>query len=277
MGVVAAVGEGVDEVAVGDAVCFVGGAFAEYAGHCRRRRNRCRCLLWTGQQSPPPLPPHHHLRYSVVKAQGLWIVPEAAPEYVGLRISALTSCAMLEETGKLRKGETVLITAAAGGAGHFAVQLAKLAGCTVIGTCSSAEKAAVLRELGCDHIINHRTQDVAAELLKIAPEGLDVVLEGVGGQMLKTALGSLGPKGRLLQVGYISEYPHNKNREAEAAHHGEDTASLFWKAETIHRADQVHWLRLDLFTNRAGTSLHHTAQYPLTHRPPLRMNYHPRR
>lgn len=167
---------------------------------------------------------------------------------------------MLEETGKLRKGETVLITAAAGGAGHFAVQLAKLAGCTVIGTCSSAEKAAVLRELGCDHIINHRTQDVAAELLKIAPEGLDVVLEGVGGQMLKTALGSLGPKGRLLQVGYISEYPHNKNREAEAAHHGEDTASLFWKAETIHRADQVHVAKIRCVYQQ-GRSRHLPAPY----------------
>ena len=76
-----------EEVAVGDAVCFVGGAFAEY---------------------------------SVVKSQGLWVIPEAAAEYVGLRISALTSCAMLEETGKLQQGETVLVTAAGGGAGDAA-------------------------------------------------------------------------------------------------------------------------------------------------------------
>merc|ERR1712048_236906 len=97
-------------------------------------------------------------------------------------------------------GETVLVTAAAGGAGHFAVQIAKLAGCTVIGTRSSVEKAAVLQKFGCDHIINHRTQDVAVELTKIEPSGVDVILEGVGGEMLQTALNALAPKGRLLQI-----------------------------------------------------------------------------
>ena len=52
----------------------------------------------------------------------------------------------------MKAGETVLVTAAAGGAGHFAVQFAKMSGCTVIGTCSNAEKAKALCALGCDHI-----------------------------------------------------------------------------------------------------------------------------
>ena len=124
----------------------------------------------------------------MVAAKGLWRVPEATSEYVGLRISALTACAMLEQTGKLQPGETVLVTAAAGGAGHFAVQFAKLAGCTVIGTCSSAQKAEVLCALGCDYIINYKTQDVNEKLAKLAPAGLDAVLEGVGGSMLQAAL-----------------------------------------------------------------------------------------
>ena len=158
---------------------------------------------------------------------------------VGLRISALTACAMLEKTGRLQAGETVLVTAAAGGAGHFAVQFAKLAGCTVIGTTSSAEKAAALCKLGCDYIINHRTQDVAGKLAKFAPGGLDAVLEGVGGDLLKTALAALAPTGRLLQVGYISEYPHNPDAGAESAKHGVDTASLFWKSETVQRGEQT--------------------------------------
>jgi len=206
VGIVATIGEGVQNVQVGDAVCFVGGGFAEY---------------------------------SKVQAQTLMIIPEAAPEYVGLRISALTSCAMLEETGRIQKGEIVLVTAAAGGAGHFAVQIAKLAGCTVIGTCSSVEKAAVLQKLGCDHIINYRTQNVASELTRIAPSGVDVILEGVGGEMLQTALNALAPKGRLLQIGYFSEYPHNPNRAEEASKHSEDSASLFWKAQTVHRGEQT--------------------------------------
>ena len=119
VGVVAAIGDGVENVVVGDAVCFVGSGFAEY---------------------------------TKAKAQMLWKVPQPTGEMAALRISALTACAMIELTGKVRPGETVLVTAAAGGAGHFAVQFAKMAGCTVIGTCSNAEKAKALCALGCDHI-----------------------------------------------------------------------------------------------------------------------------
>jgi|AntRauTorckE5430_2_1112549.scaffolds.fasta_scaffold02436_4 hypothetical protein len=206
VGVIAAVGSDVTNVKVGDAVCFVGSAFAEYTKS---------------------------------KASTLWNIPEPSPEYVGLRISGLTACAMLESTGKLKKGERVLITAAAGGAGHFAVQFAKLAGCEVCGTCGSDEKAAVLKKLGCDHVINYKTQDMNAELKKFAPNGLDAVLEGVGGEMLQTALQNLGPAGRLLQVGYISEYPHNPEAAAQSSKNEVNAAELFWKSQTIQRGQQT--------------------------------------
>jgi NADPH:quinone reductase-like Zn-dependent oxidoreductase len=62
--------------------------------------------------------------------------------------------------GKMGTGETVLVTAAAGGTGQFAVQLAKLAGNTVIATCGGAEKAALLRGLGVDRVIDYRQEDV---------------------------------------------------------------------------------------------------------------------
>lgn len=205
VGHVVAVGPEVSNVAVGDAVCFVGSAFSEY---------------------------------TTSKASMLWVIPEATPEYVGLRISALTSCAMLEQTGDIQRGEKVLITAAAGGAGHFAVQFAKLAGCEVIGTCGSDEKAQLLKELGCDHVINYKSQDVKAELNRIAPDGLDVVLEGVGGIMLKIALECLGPEGRLLQIGYISEYPHNAG-EVENSNPDLNVAELFWKSQTICNGKQT--------------------------------------
>jgi len=205
VGHVVAVGSEVTNVAVGDAVCFVGSAFSEY---------------------------------STTKASMLWVIPEATQEYVGLRISALTSCAMLEQTGKIKRGEKVLITAAAGGAGHFAVQFAKLAGCEVIATCGSDAKAQVLSRLGCDHIINYKKQNVKEELNRIAPEGLDVVLEGVGGTMLTDALECLGPEGRLLQIGYISEYPHSKDKN-EGEHTDFNVADLFWKSQTIKRGKQT--------------------------------------
>mmetsp|Transcript_1839 Transcript_1839/g.5813 ORF Transcript_1839/g.5813 Transcript_1839/m.5813 type:complete len:374 (+) Transcript_1839:136-1257(+) len=206
VGVVAAIGSAVEGFAEGDAVCFVGSGFAEY---------------------------------TTAKARMLWRVPEPTAEMAALRISGLTACAMMEVTGQVKAGETVLVTAAAGGAGHFAVQFAKLAGCTVIGTCSSEEKARALCALGCDHIINYKTRDVGEALARLAPGGVDVVFEGVGGRMLQTALAHLKEDGRLLQVGYISEYPHNPDRAAETAAHDLETSSLFWKAETIQRGKQT--------------------------------------
>ena len=206
VGVVEKVGSNVKNVSIGDAVCFLGSAFAEYS--------KC-------------------------KASTVWVIPSPDPEYVGLRISALTACAMLEITGNLRQGETVLITAAAGGAGHFAVQFAKLAGCTVIGTCGSSTKVETLKKLGCDHIINYKQQDVNTELKKLAPNGLDAILEGVGGKMLKVALNNLSSEGRLLQVGYISEYPHNSKAKEESSMHDLDASELFWKSKTIQRGKQT--------------------------------------
>jgi len=209
VGIIAAVGSSANkdsDLAVGDAVCFVGSAFAEYS--------KC-------------------------KTATVWKIPEALPEYVGLRISGLTACAMLEQTGKLQRGEVVLITAAAGGAGHFAVQFAKLAGCKVIGTCGSQRKAEVLQQLGCDHVINHKNQDVGAELKRLAPNGLDAAFEGVGGSMLQIALDNLAPEGRLLQVGYISEYPHNPEAEVESAKNEVNASELFWNKQTIKRGKQT--------------------------------------
>lgn len=208
VGIVAAVGSDVSDLEIGDPVCFVGQAFAEYS--------KC-------------------------KASSLWKLAgdEALPEHVGLRISGLTACAMLEQTGKLQQGETILITAAAGGAGHFAVQFAKLAGCVVIGTCGSPQKEEVLKSLGCDHVINYKNQDVAAELKRLAPNGLDAVLEGVGGSMLQIALDNLAPAGRLLQVGYISEYPHNPDAELETSKNELNAADIFWNKKTIQRGNQM--------------------------------------
>lgn len=206
VGIIHAVGSSVKDVKKGQAVGFVGSAFSEY---------------------------------TKAKAMMVWLIPDALPEYVGLVISALTSCAMLEKTGKIREGETILITAAAGAAGHFGVQFAKLAGCTVIGTCGSDEKETALKNLGCDHVINYKKQDVETELKRLAPDGVDVVYEGVGGKMMQIALGAMKPKpsSRLLQVGYISEYPHNPDAETESSKNEVDCADLFWNKKTIVRED----------------------------------------
>ena len=80
---------------------------------------------------------------------------------------------------------------------------------------------------------------MAAEIKRLAPNGLDAALEGVGGKMLQIALDNLAPKGRLLQIGYISEYPHNPEAKAESSKNELDASDLFWNSKTIKRGDQI--------------------------------------
>ncbi len=133
-------------------------------------------------------------------------VPEATKEALSLGVSALTASIGLSEVGEMKKGETVLVTAAAGATGSYAVQIAKAAGNHVIGTCGGADKAAMLKELGCDRVIDYRQESLDDVLTKEYARGLNLVYESVGGEMFDTAVKHLAIRGRLLVVGYISEY-----------------------------------------------------------------------
>lgn len=88
----------------------------------------------------------------------------------------------------MTKGETILVTAAAGGAGQIAVQLAKQAGNHVIGTCSNEEKVAMLKAMGCDRVINYKTEDFGNVLKTEYPRGVDIVFESVGGEFFNICL-----------------------------------------------------------------------------------------
>ncbi len=144
--------------------------------------------------------------YHLVHESNAIPVPKPSPEALSIMVSGLTASIALEEVGNLGNDETVLVTAAAGGTGQYAVQLARLAGNHVIGTCSTDEKAAFLEEIGCDRPINYRTEDVAAVLDEEYSDGLDLVYEAVGGPLFDTCVQHLGRHGRLLSIGYVSEY-----------------------------------------------------------------------
>ncbi|RMG80755.1 MAG: alcohol dehydrogenase, partial [Chloroflexi bacterium] len=144
--------------------------------------------------------------YSIHKAAHVLPVPEPKPEYMALLLSGMTAAVGLNVTGEMKSGETVLVTAAAGGTGQIAVQLAKMAGNHVIGTCSTEEKAAFLRELGCDRVINYRQEDFATVIQEEYPNKLDIVYESVGRQMFDVALDNLAVRGRLVIIGAIAEY-----------------------------------------------------------------------
>lgn len=144
--------------------------------------------------------------YTVVPAKECMHVPAVRPEFLTLLVSGATAFIALKRLGDLAKGETVLVTAAAGGTGQFAVQFAKQAGCHVIGTCSSDEKAGFLKSLGCDRPINYTSEDLAKTLRVEYPRGVDVVYESVGGSILEAAVNSLANKGRVIVIGFISGY-----------------------------------------------------------------------
>ncbi|XP_010778883.1 zinc-binding alcohol dehydrogenase domain-containing protein 2 [Notothenia coriiceps] len=144
--------------------------------------------------------------YTVVPAKESVPVPAVKPEFLTLLVSGATAYIALKRLGDLTKGETVLVTAAAGGTGQFAVQFAKQAGCHVIGTCSTNEKAGFLKSIGCDRPINYTQEDLAKTLRKEYPQGVDVVYESVGGSVLDLAVNSLTTKGRLIVIGFISGY-----------------------------------------------------------------------
>lgn len=144
--------------------------------------------------------------YTVVPTKESVPVPSVKPEFLTLLVSGATAYIALKRLGDLAKGETVLVTAAAGGTGQFAVQFAKQAGCHVVGTCSSTEKAGFLKTIGCDRPVNYTSEDLGMTLRKEYPRGVDVVYESVGGGVFDLAVNSLATKGRLIVIGFISGY-----------------------------------------------------------------------
>jgi len=134
-------------------------------------------------------------------------LPAVKAEYLPLFVSGLTAAISIDKIGEVKAGDVVLVTAAAGGTGQFAVQWAKHKGAkTVIGTCSSDDKVAFLKSLGCDRAINYRKEVLKDVLLKEFPNGVDVVYESVGGDTFDICVNALADHGRLIIIGAIGSY-----------------------------------------------------------------------
>lgn len=144
--------------------------------------------------------------YTKLPANGVFPIPKLDPGYVPLLVSGVTASLSLAKLGELKSRENVLVTAAAGGTGQFAVQLARLAGCQVIGTCSTDEKVDLLHTLGCHRPINYKKEDLKSVLRKEYPTGVDVVYESVGGGVFDLCVKNLAVGGRLIIIGSVSSY-----------------------------------------------------------------------
>ncbi len=140
--------------------------------------------------------------------------PEQALGVFG--ITGLTAWFGLTDVGKPVAGETVLVSGAAGATGSVVIQIARALGCKTIGIAGGPEKCKwVTGVAGADACIDYKSENVAARIRELAPKGVNVVFENVGGEILEAALMNLALRARVVLCGGISGY--NEANPAESA------------------------------------------------------------
>lgn len=170
-----------------------------------------------------------YCEYQAIDANQAIKVRSVSPDVLTLMPTGISALVALEQVGAMQSQETVLVTAAAGGTGHIAVQLAKQAGNHVIGTCGSEAKAQLLRELGCDRVIQYHSESLDQVLKQEYPNGVNLIFDCVGGQVFDTCVDNLAIRGRLVVVGFISEYASTPSSITQPRIYH----TLFWKAASV--------------------------------------------
>ncbi len=135
--------------------------------------------------------------------------PRATPVSTALGVLGMpgfTAYYGLFEIGKPEAGETVFVSGAAGAVGSAAGQMAKIAGCRVVGSAGSQEKLVWLRDIGFDAVFDYRRHPVRAALTEATPEGVDIYFDNVGGDHLEAAIGQMRLYGRIVACGSMSRY-----------------------------------------------------------------------
>jgi NADPH2:quinone reductase len=170
-GVIEAIGAGIDPARVGE-----------------------RVWLWNGQWHRPFGTAAEYVALPSFQAPHL---PDGAPYEAGacLGIPAMTAHRCVFADGPVA-GQTILVTGGAGAVGHYAIQLARWGGAKVIATVSGADKAAHAKAAGADHVVNYKSEDVAAAVKGLTKgQGVDRVIEVEFGGNLPTTLACLKPNG----------------------------------------------------------------------------------
>ncbi len=202
--------------------------------------------------------------YQILPAQQVIPIPSAIPEILTLMPTGVSALVALEQAGEMGQGETVLITAAAGGTGHLAVQLAMLAGNRVIAVCGSEAKAQRLQALPCVQqphspglrIVNYRRECLDAVLAQEYPQGIDLMFDCVGQQVFDTGLKHLAVRGRLVVVGFISEYAAG----LETVNQPRIYEQLFWKAASVRGFLMPHYAEHSAAARDRLLTLFHTGE-----------------
>lgn len=127
----------------------------------------------------------------------------------------LTAYHLLHSMGHVQSGQSVLVYGAAGGVGTAVIQLAKLAGVSVIGLSSSDEKAAYAKQQGADYVINYKTENVVSRVKELTGgDGVSLVLNSLAGKTFEQDFELLAPMGQIIWFGFASGYPEINLTEA---------------------------------------------------------------
>jgi NADPH:quinone reductase-like Zn-dependent oxidoreductase len=141
----------------------------------------------------------------VRKVDELVVVSDAldAAEVDALIVNGVTAYKMLHRVAQVKAGQTIVVHGAGGGVGSLLVQLARLAGVNVIGTCKPAQRAAV-EALGA-RVVDYTRGEVLADVRALAPAGVDAVFDHIGGEALRASYAMLRPRGILVNYGNTSQ------------------------------------------------------------------------
>lgn len=217
-GTVAALGDGVDEVAVGDRVAWAmvpGTGYAEQA---------------------------------LVPAARLVPVPDGVDleDAAAVMLQGMTAHYLVNSTFPAQEGQTALVTAVAGGVGLLMCQLLSAKGVRVIGTVSTPEKADLAREAGADEVVLYREVDLEQEVRRLTDgEGVHVVYDGVGKDTFEAGLSVLRPRGTMVLFGAASGPvppldPQVLNQKGSLyltrpslAHYAAEREELLWRAREV--------------------------------------------
>lgn len=175
-----------------------------------------------------------------------------------------TSHIGLVDRGQLKAGETLLVLGAAGGVGLTAVEIGKALGARVIAAASSADKLAVAKEHGADDLIDYSTEDLKARVKELAPKGVDVVYDPVGGDLFDAALRCMAWNGRIVVVGFaggrIPSIPANLLLVKQIA-----VAGVYWGAHQKNDPKRLAGSLMELM----GLYMAGTLKPHVSHRVPL--------
>ncbi|QYB00820.1 NADPH:quinone oxidoreductase family protein [Rhodococcus sp. USK10] len=213
-------------------------------------------LLGTRIVGQPTLPHGGFAETALMNAADTYSVPGLIDDSTAatLHLTYLTAFLGLHRRAAMRAGDTVVVTAAAGGVGSAAVQIARAAGARVIGIVSGADKADAAARMGADTVIDRKSEDVLERVRAAAPDGADIVFDSAGGHAYELATKYIAFEGRIVVVGFASgSTPQPRLNHALVKNY--TITGLHWSLYQRYRPDLVQEAQAAIFDMAAAGTI----------------------